>query len=160
VYRFRGGIAIGGTTLRRSGVRAPKVRGGADGEGVSPICANLTCGYTYPTSVLVRFKHLAGPLSIALCKFFCYLIPAFETFAQRQNRIHCTSEQVKCKRRLSPPIRLFRIFLTDVRTKALLRLMYARFFLIPACRLGFFRLVRAGGIPRGKKAALFRQLQL
>ncbi|ABN57366.1 hypothetical protein Memar_1437 [Methanoculleus marisnigri JR1] len=31
-HGFQGDIAIGGTTLRRSGVRAPKVRGGADGE--------------------------------------------------------------------------------------------------------------------------------
>jgi len=124
--------------------------GATDGEGVSPISANLTSRYTYPASVLVYFHHLAWSLPVAFCKIFCNEIPAFETFTQRQNRIYCAPEQIKCKRCLPPPIRLGGIFFTDVRAKIPLALEYAGFFLILVC---------AEGIPRGKKNVLARQLQ-
>ena len=129
------------------------------GEGASPISANLTSRYTYPASVLVYFHHLAWSLPVAFCKIFCNEIPAFETFTQRQNRIYCAPEQIKCKRCLPPQIRLGGIFFTDVRATIPLPLEYAGVFLIPERRRGFLILVCAEGIPRGKKNVLARQLQ-
>ncbi len=129
------------------------------GEGLAPISANLTSWYTYPASVLVYFHHLAWSLPVAFCKIFCNEIPAFETFTQRQNRIYCAPEQIKCKRCLPPQIRLGGIFFTDVRATIPLPLEYAGVFLIPERRWGFLILVCAEGIPRGKKNVLARQLQ-
>jgi len=129
------------------------------GRGPAPICANLNSRHTYPASVLVCFNHLAWSLSVAFCKSFCNEIPAFETFTQRQNRIYCASEQIKCKRRFPPQIRLGGIFFTDVRTKIPLTLEYAGVSLIPERRWDFLSLVCAEGIPRGKKNVLARQLQ-
>lgn len=133
--------------------------GGQVGRGVSPICANLTSRYTHPASVLVCFNHLAWSPSVAFCKSFCNEIPAFETFTQRQNRIYCAPEQIKCKRCLPPPIRLGGIFFTDVRAKIPLTLAGVGVFLIPERRWGFLSLVCTEGIPRGKKNVLARQLQ-
>jgi len=127
--------------------------------GLAPISANLTSWYTYPASVLVYFHHLAWSLPVAFCKIFCNEIPAFETFTQRQNRIYCAPEQIKCKRCLPPQIRLGGIFFTDVRATIPLPLEYAGVFLIPERRWGFLILVCAEGIPRGKKNVLARQLQ-
>ena len=135
--------------LRR---RGPGWCGPDDGRwgGDGRICANLTRRYTYPASVLVYLNHLAWSLSVAFCKSFCNETPAFETFTERQNRIYCASEQIKCKRCLPPQIRLGGIFFTDVRAKIPLTLEYAGVFLILVC---------AEGIPRGKKNVLARQLQ-
>lgn len=127
--------------------------------GETPICANLTSRYTHPASVLVCFNHLAWSPSVAFCKSFCNEIPAFETFTQRQNRIYCAPEQIKCKRCLPPPIRLGGIFFTDVRAKIPLTLAGVGVFLIPERRWGFLSLVCTEGIPRGKKNVLARQLQ-
>ena len=132
---------------------------GGQGRGLAPISANLTSWYTYPASVLVYFHHLAWSLPVAFCKIFCNEIPAFETFTQRQNRIYCAPEQIKCKRCLPPQIRLGGIFFTDVRATIPLPLEYAGVFLIPERRWGFLILVCAEGIPRGKKNVLARQLQ-
>jgi hypothetical protein len=129
------------------------------GRGLAPIYANLTSRYSYPASVLVYFNHLAWSLPVAFCKIFCNEIPAFETFTQRQNRIYCAPEQIKCKRCLPPQIRLGGIFFTDVRATIPLPLEYAGVFLIPERRWGFLSLVCAEGIPRGKKNVLARQLQ-
>ena len=135
---------------RGGGMPERDVRVSPAGRGPAPISANLTRGYTYPASVLVCLNHLAWSLSVAFCKSFCNETPAFEAFTERQNRIYCASEQIKCKRCLPPQIRLGGIFFTDVRAKIPLALEYAGFFLILVC---------AEGIPRGKKNVLARQLQ-
>jgi hypothetical protein len=162
-------ILVGGQSVRARPVRSGSSSspGGVGvlrvpppaGRGLAPIYANLTSRYTYPASVLVCFNHLAWSLSVAFCQSFCNEIPAFETFTQRQNRIYCASEQIKCKRCFPPPIRLGGIFFTDVRATIPLPLEYAGVFLIPERRWGFLILVCAEDIPRGKKNVLARQLQ-